>query len=73
MSIVETTFWLGELLEMTSEENQQITHFLQEHGTVLFWDRLNEWPISDELRHQLLTVRELVNLRREPGSWPPTH
>ncbi|WP_044482082.1 hypothetical protein [Paenibacillus antibioticophila] len=73
MSIVETTFWLGELLDMTSEETQQITHLLQEHGTDAFWERLKEWPISDELRNHLETVRELVNIRREPGSWPPTH
>ncbi|MNN87399.1 hypothetical protein D3C81_2049520 [compost metagenome] len=66
---IETAYWLGELLEITPKEQQEIARLLDQHGTVGFWTRLNDWNFSNELLTQLRAVNEVLT-RKEHTSWP---
>ncbi|MGV2881750.1 hypothetical protein [Paenibacillus taichungensis] len=67
---IETTYWLSELLEVTPQEQEEIAHLLDQHGTSEFWTRLKEWGFSDELYTKLLFVSEILKNLKEHTLWP---
>ncbi|OME10717.1 hypothetical protein [Paenibacillus odorifer] len=68
--VIETAYWLGELLETTPQEQEKITHLLDQHGTSEFWVWLKEWNFSDELYAKLQIVSEVLKNLKEHTSWP---
>ncbi|OME30046.1 hypothetical protein NSS98_22610 [Paenibacillus sp. FSL E2-0274] len=63
---IETAYWLGELLETTPQEQEEIAHLLDQHGTSEFWMRLKEWDFSDELYSKLQFVSKILKNLKEP-------
>ncbi|WP_141499728.1 hypothetical protein [Paenibacillus luteus] len=61
MSASETAHLLSELLEVSPEERNEVSTLLQQHGTVVFWARLEEWPLSNDLRQHLKVVKQLLH------------
>lgn len=60
MTTSETANLLGELLEVTYEEQAQIAKLLSENGTNLFWERLETWTLSTELKGKLQAVKQVL-------------
>lgn len=60
MSASETTNMLGELLEVTPQEQEQLASLMSQHGTVQFWKRLEDWELSAELVEKLQAVKQVL-------------
>lgn len=60
MSASETAYWLGELLEATPQEREQVAELLSHYGTVHFWDHLEEWNFPAELLENLQAVKQVL-------------
>ncbi|MBW4085260.1 hypothetical protein [Paenibacillus sp. S150] len=58
----ESARLLGELLEATSQETGQIALLIHQHGTTVFWDRLEDWRLPAELGEKLLAVKHVLQV-----------
>ncbi|WP_018885729.1 hypothetical protein [Paenibacillus massiliensis] len=60
MSASETTNMLGELLEVSPQEQGQLARLMSQNGTVQFWKRLEDWDLSAELLEKLKAVKQVL-------------
>lgn len=56
----ETAHLLSKLLEVTSQEQKQLTMLLSQHGTIIFWDRLETLGFSAELLEKLQALKGII-------------
>lgn len=60
MSASETAHLLGELIEAAPQEREQVAKLLSQYGTVMFWERLEDWGLSVELLEKLQAVKQIL-------------
>ncbi|MNW41107.1 hypothetical protein D3C74_182340 [compost metagenome] len=65
MSASETAHLLGELIEATSQEREQVAKLLSQYGTVMFWERLEDWGLPTELLEKLQAVKQILQAMDE--------
>ncbi|MDF2923910.1 MAG: hypothetical protein K0R57_2824 [Paenibacillaceae bacterium] len=61
-TVKETTRLLGQLLEATPQEIDQLTALLRQHGSATFWECLEKWDLPTKLLSKLQAVREVLRL-----------
>lgn len=65
MSASETAYWLGELIETTPQEQEQVAALLSQYGTTHFWDHLEKWNFPAELLENLQAVKQVLQAIEE--------
>ncbi|QWU13167.1 hypothetical protein SAMN04487895_11751 [Paenibacillus sophorae] len=60
MPEMETARLLGKLMEATPQETEQLAALIHQHGTHLFWERLEEWKLPAALMEKLQAVKQVL-------------